>query len=221
MFPLSEPKSKELISSYGVSVPQEGFAATPEEASKLAEEIGYPVVVKGVAAALTHKSDAGAVKLNLENAAAVEVACAEIDTSVSAYNSDIVLDGWLVAQSVPKGLELVIGIQRDPEMGPVVMFGLGGVWLELINDVAFCGPGFGRSRAERMINETRAGRLLDGYRGDGPFDREAVIEALVAVGQMAADNVYYIESLDINPFVALSPGEGAFALDALAVIGAG
>ena len=98
------------------------------------------------------------------------------------------------------------------------MFGLGGLWLELIKDVSFSSPGFGRARANRMINETRAGQLIDGYRGEGPYDREAVIDALVAVGEMAVDNSIAIESLDINPLVALSPGDGAYALDALAVL---
>ena len=154
----------------------------------------------------------------MNDSAAVEQACNDISTNVSNYDSSIELEGWLVAQSITGGLELVIGIQRDPEMGPVVMFGLGGVWLELIKDVSFCSPGFGRERADRMINETRAGRLIDGYRGDSPYDREAVVGALVAVGQMAADNSDAIEALDINPFVALSPGDGAYALDALAIL---
>jgi len=217
-FALSEPDSKSLISSYGINLPREGFAKTPEEAARIADDIGYPVVVKGVAAAMTHKSDAGAVILGLQDDAAVEQACNDIGRNVASYDLSIELEGWLVAQSMTNGLELVIGIQRDPEMGPVVMFGLGGIWLELIKDVSFCSPGFGRVRAGRMINETRAGRIIDGYRGDGPYDREAIIDALVAIGQMAADNSDSIESLDINPFVALSSGDGAYALDALVVL---
>ncbi|NKB19688.1 MAG: hypothetical protein GKS01_04000 [Alphaproteobacteria bacterium] len=217
-FALSEPASKKLVTSYGINSPREGFAKTPAEVVKLADDIGYPVVVKGVAAAMTHKSDAGAVMLGLNDSSAVERACNDIAANVANYDSEIALDGWLVAQSIANGLELVLGIQRDPEMGPVVMFGLGGVCLELIKDVSFCSPGFGQARADRMINETRAGRLIDGYRGDGPFDREAIVDALVAVGEMAVSNPDTIESLDINPFVALSPGEGAYALDALAVL---
>ncbi len=220
-FALSEPDSKKLLVSYGLNLPREGFAKTAEEAAKIADDIGYPVVVKGVAAALTHKSDAGAVMLGLTSNDEVERACNDISKNVAEYDSSVNLEGWLVAQSTGEGLELVVGIQRDPEMGPVVMFGLGGVWLELIKDVSFASPGLNRARADRMINETRAGRLIDGYRGDGPYDRDAVIEALVAVGQMAADNSETIESLDINPFVALSHGEGAVALDALAVLGRG
>lgn len=220
-FVLSEPASKSLISSYGLQTPREGFAMTPTEAAIMATDIGYPVVVKGVAASMTHKSDAGGVILGLDDEASVERACDDISRNVANYDPSIELEGWLVAQSIPDGLELVIGVQRDPEMGPVVMFGLGGVWLELIKDVSFCSLGLSRERADRMINETRAGRVIDGYRGTGPFDRESVIDALVAVGQLAADNADTIESLDINPFVALSPGKGAYALDALMVLSRG
>jgi acyl-CoA synthetase (NDP forming) len=156
--------------------------------------------------------------LNVHDADAARRACTEIAENVSAYDPDIELEGWLVAQSVPNGLELVIGIQNDPEMGPVVMFGAGGVWLELVKDVAFAAPGFGPDGAERLIEATRAGRLIDGYRGAGPYDRGAIVNALVAVGRLAADAGDSIESLDINPFVALADGEGAFALDALVVV---
>ena len=215
---LSEPDSKDLVCSYGIKSPKEGFAKTSLDAAKIADKIGYPVVVKGVAASMTHKSDAGAVMLGLRDSAAVKQACSDIAKNVANFDPKIKLEGWLVAQSIDQGLELVIGIQRDPEVGPVVMFGLGGLWLELIKDVSFCSPGFGRVQANRMINETRAGQLMDGYRGEGPYDREAVIDALVAVGKMAVDNSTAIESLDINPLVALSPGDGAYALDALAVL---
>lgn len=214
---MSEPESKALLRSYHVPLPQEAVAATAEEAVSIASSIGYPVVVKAVAAALTHKSDAGAVQLGLETAQAVSQACATIASNVAAYDAAIELDGWLVAQAVPHGLELVIGIQNDPEMGPIVMFGAGGVWLELVKDVAFAAPGFDHAGAERLINATRASTLINGYRGDGPYDRAAVADALVAIGRLAADAGDAIDSLDINPFVALPAGQGAFALDALVI----
>lgn len=214
---LSEPESKALLAAYGIPLPREAVAATPEEAVAIAADIGYPVVVKAVAGALTHKSDAGAVQLGLESAPSVAQACAAIAANVAAYDRDIALEGWLVAQSVPAGLELVIGIQNDPEMGPVVMFGAGGVWLELVRDVAFAAPGFDRAGAERLVAATRADTLLKGYRGDGPYDRAAVIDSLVAVGRLAVDAADTVESLDINPFVALPAGQGAFALDALVI----
>lgn len=218
--PMSEPDSKALLRAYGVPLPEEGVAATADEAIALARRIGYPVVVKAVAASLTHKSDAGAVRLGIGDDDAVRRACAEIEGNVARYDAKLRLDGWLVARAVPAGLELVIGVQRDPEMGPVVMFGAGGVWLELVKDVAFAAPGLDAPRAERLIASTRAGRLIDGYRGAGPFDRDAVIAALVAVGRLALDAGEAIDSLDINPFVALPAGQGACALDALVVVAA-
>ena len=217
-FPLSEPESKALVGAFGVPLIEEGRAGSAREARELAERIGYPVVVKGVAADLTHKSDAGAVRIGVSDAAAVEQACRDIANNVAACNPAIHLDGWLVAKMAPPGLELVLGIQQDPEMGPVVMFGAGGVWLELVQDVAFGPPGLSRAGAARLIDSTRVGKLLDGYRGQAPCDRDAVIEALVSLGRMAAAAGDVIESLDINPFLALPRGAGGLALDALAVV---
>ena len=220
-FPLTEPESKELVGAFGIPLSEEGLARTEQEAQDLAERIGFPVVVKGVAADLTHKSDAGAVRVNVGDAAGIQQACRDIVRNVAAYDPDIRLDGWLVARMAPPGLELVLGMQRDPEMGAVVMFGAGGVWLELMKDVAFGPPGLNRDGAARLIDSTRIARLLDGYRGEGPYDRDAVIDALVALGRLAAAAGDVIESLDINPFLVAPKGKGGLALDALAVIGAG
>ncbi len=216
--PLTEPESKELVSAFGIPLTEEGLARTEQEARDIAERIGYPVVVKGVAADLTHKSDAGAVRVDLGGPEALRQACRDITNNVAAYDPGIRLEGWLVARMAPAGLELVLGMQRDPEMGAVVMFGAGGVWLELMKDVAFGPPGLNRAGAGRLIDSTRIGRLLDGYRGEGPYDRDAVVDALVALGRLAAAAGDVIESLDINPFLAGPKGEGGLALDALAVI---
>ena len=216
--PLNELKSKALIKGYGISVPAEGFATTTEEAVSIAENIGYPVVVKAVASTLIHKSDAGGVLLNLQDAKSVEDACGTIAGNVTDYDKSLELDGWLVSKSIQPGLELVIGIQNDPEMGPVIMFGTGGVLLELISDVAFAAPGLDLASIDRLISSTRIATLIDGYRGDGPYDRKAVIDALIGISRLATDAGEVIESLDINPFVVLPKGQGALALDALAII---
>ena len=112
----------------------------------------------------------------------------------------------------------MFGIQRDPEMGSVVMFGLGGVWLEMFKDVTFARPGFGEEKARAMIEQTRVGTLLRGYRGTSPFDRQTVVDTLISVGRLAADGGGKIESLDINPFIVLPEGKGGFAVDALVVL---
>lgn len=217
--PLSEPQSKALLQAYGIRTPKEEVAATADAAVTAAGRIGLPVVVKAVAAKLTHKSDAGAVMLGLATAEEVRNACMRIARNVRAYDADIALEGFLVAEAVTGGIELVLGIQNDPEMGPVVMFGSGGVLLELVGDVAFGAPGLGRGQALAMIERTKAARLLKGYRGRGPSDIEAVVDAIVATGRIAAELGHSLQSMDINPLVALPAGHGAVALDALVVTG--
>jgi len=200
-----------------VPVPDEQVVATVDEAVAAARRIGYPVVLKAVASALTHKSDAGAVKTALGDESSVRVAYQSIKENLAAYDGAVALEGFLVAAHVGGGLELVLGVHRDPEMGPVVMFGAGGVLLELTRDVAFAPPGLTRAGAGRLVDETKAGVLLGGYRGAGAYERDAVLDALVALGRLAVDLGDDIESVDINPFVALPRGQGAFALDALVV----
>ncbi len=220
--PVNETLSKALLAEYGIRAPEEAPAGSADEAAAAAERIGYPVVLKGVAARLTHKSDAGAVALGLGDADAVRAAYDGIIANVAAYDPDITLDGALVARAVSGGLELVIGINHDPEMGPVVMFGMGGVWLELFKDVAFAGPGLDEAAAERMIDSTRAGSLIAGYRGAPPHDRAAAVDTILAAGRIACDLGDVMESLDINPFSVLGAGEGGYALDGLVVLrGAG
>jgi hypothetical protein len=128
------------------------------------------------------------------------------------------LAGMLVCRQIRGGLELVLGLHRDPEMGLVVMAGSGGILLELVRAVAFCVPPVTPDKARDMIAQTRASRLLDGYRGGGPLDSEAVVAALMGLGNLALDLRDVVESVDINPFVALPRGQGGLALDALVVL---
>jgi acyl-CoA synthetase (NDP forming) len=192
-------------------------AASPDEAVAAARAIGYPVVLKAVSAEITHKSDAGAVRLGLASDEDVRAAYDEIVLNVAAYRPGTEIAGMLVGRQVAGGLELVLGIQNDPDMGCVVMFGTGGVWLELYKDVAFGPPLLDAAAAQAMIDRTRAGKLLDGYRGAPPRDRGAVVDALVALGRLAHDLGDVIEAVDINPFVALEAGRGGYALDGLVV----
>jgi acetyltransferase len=211
---LDEVESKKLLAAYGIPAPAEALVTSRAEALSAADRIGYPVVLKAVAATLTHKSDAGAVALNLMSRA--EVAAA-YETMADRLREQP-LAGMLVCRQIRGGLELVLGLHRDPEMGLVVMAGSGGVLLELVRDVAFCMPPVSPEKARDMLARTRAGALMDGYRGAGPLDREAVVAALVGLGQLAADMKDSIESVDINPFAALPRGEGGMALDGLVIL---
>jgi acetyltransferase len=210
---LDEVESKELLRAYGIMAPAEELATSLAQAQSAADRIGYPVVLKAVSEALTHKSDAGAVALNLATRAEV---AAEYE-AMSARLRQHAISGMLVCAQIRGGLELVLGLHRDPEMGLVVMAGSGGVLLELVRDVAFCVPPVSPQKARDLLARTRAGKLMDGYRGNGPLDSEAVVAALVGLGHLAADMKDMIESIDINPFVALPRGQGGLALDALVV----
>jgi acetate---CoA ligase (ADP-forming) len=210
--PLDEVESKAMLRPYGITAPAETLVTSKTDALAAAARINYPVVLKAVAATLTHKSDVGAVALNLTSS--TELAAA-YDAMTHRLQSQAIT-GMLVAPQVRGGRELVLGLHRDPEMGLVVVAGSGGVLLELVRDVAFCIPPLSPSKARDMIARTRAGQLLDGYRGSAPCDRDAVVAALVGLGDLALDAGDVIESVDINPFIAL-PQDG-LALDALVVL---
>jgi acetate---CoA ligase (ADP-forming) len=211
---LNEVESKALLKAYGIASPKEGVAGTQSEAVAIAKAIGFPVVAKAISAALAHKSDIGAVKLNLNSAKEVRAAFVEIERL--AKRARFALNGVLIAEQIFDGLELVLGVHRDPEMGPVILFGAGGVELELHRDVALAALPLDEAAALRLIDRTRVAKLIDGYRGSRPFDRKALIKALLGLSQLAADAGARLESLDINPF--LLRRRNGLALDALVVV---
>ncbi len=211
---LDEVESKQLIRAYGIATPTEIAVQSPDDAVKAARQIGYPVVLKAVAAKLLHKSDVGAVALHLADDEAVRAAYARIAENVRRAGIEA-LEAVLVCQQVSGGLELVLGLNRDPEMGLVIMAGSGGVLLELTKDVAFAAPSMTRDKARAMIERTHAARLMRGYRSSPVLDADAVIDALIALGRIAEDLADVVQSIDINPFVVLP--RGGFALDALVV----
>jgi acetyltransferase len=213
---LNEVESKSLLRAYGIALPHERLVKTAIEAEAAARDIGFPVVLKAVSAALPHKSDAGLVILGARDPDAVRQGVATLNERAQAIGQ--VLDGILVAQQVSAGIETVLGVKHDVEMGPVVMFGLGGIYVELFKDVSFAPANLDQNRAREMVRGTRAGRLLDGYRGGKPADRDALCAALVALGRLARDLGDIIEAVDINPFVICNRGCGAFALDGLVVL---
>jgi acetate---CoA ligase (ADP-forming) len=211
---LDEVESKQLIRAYGIPTPAEMAVKSPDDTVKAARQIGYPVVLKAVVAKLLHKSDAGAVALHLANDDAVRTAYERIAANVRRAGIAS-LDAMLVCRQIGGGLELVLGLNRDPEMGLVVMAGSGGVLLELTKDVAFAVPPITREKARAMIERTHAARLMRGYRSSPVLDMDAVIDALIALGRIAEDLADVVQSIDINPFVVLP--RGGFALDALVV----
>jgi acetyltransferase len=215
---LNEAQSKELIRAYGIGTPREVFVVSVDEAVAAAERMGYPVVLKIVCSGILHKSDVGGVAVYLRSAQEVRAGYEGILGNLGRHGVAAPIEGMLVCEHVSGGLELALGLHRDSEMGLVVMAGSGGVLLELVRDVAFAAPPVSPDKARDMLSRTRVSRLLTGYRGAKPCDAEAVVRGLVALGRIAADLGDAIESIDINPFVALAQGQGATALDALVVL---
>ncbi len=211
---LNEIHSKDLLRAYGMATPHEVAVQSVADAVAAAAAIGYPVVLKAVSSCLPHKTEAGAVALNLADADAVRAAYARIDQNVRRSGIPR-LEAMLVGAHVSGGLELVLGLHRDPEMGLIVMAGSGGVLLELSKDVAFAAPPITPKKAHALLARTHAARLMAGYRNLPKLDSGAAVEALVALGRIAGDLSDVVESIDVNPFVVLP--RGGFALDALVV----
>ena len=211
---LNEVESKALLANYGIESVPEALVHTQDEAVAAARRIGFPVVLKAVSAAVPHKSDAGLVFLDITDEAKLRTAAQAAATRCAQLGAP--LEGLLVARQIRGGVEMVIGVHRDPEVGHVVMVGAGGVLLELIQDVAFGPPGLDHARAHAMISQLRSMKLLAGYRGAPACDVNALACALVNLGTLAHDLGDVIESVDVNPIV-VQP-EGVFALDGLVVL---
>ena len=215
--PVSEPDAKAILGKAGIPFLQERLATDAAAAGAAADAIGYPVVLKIVSAAIEHKTEIGGVMVGVADRAAVEAGFAELMRRAATHRPDAAIEGVLVAPMARGGVEVIAGVARDPVFGPVVMFGLGGVHVEVLRDVRFRLAPFGRDEAMAMIGEIRGRALLDGVRGALPSDVEALAGLLVSLSRFAAAHARDLESVDLNPVLVRPRGEGVVALDALLV----
>ncbi len=206
---LSEYDSKRVVASAGVAITREGLAGSKDEAVKLAEDLGFPVVLKGCSSTMTHKTEMGMVKLNLGGSSDVAQAYDEI------MAAGVELDGVLVQEMIKGDREFVIGLTRDPQFGPCVMFGLGGIFTEVLNDVSFRVAPISEIDAMEMIGEIKTKKLLDEFRGSPAVDKKALVKALVGIGKLGDENDEIAE-IDINPVII--SGDQPIAVDALVVL---
>ncbi|HQG31226.1 MAG TPA: acetate--CoA ligase family protein [Deltaproteobacteria bacterium] len=211
---LSEHESKKLLSSYGVPVVRETVAGTPAEAVAVAKEIGFPVVLKGLGATLLHKTERGLVHLNLTGEEAVQKAALAIESEAKDE-----LEGILVQPYLSGRREFVAGLSYDPAFGPVVMFGIGGIFTEALSDITLRVAPLTESDAEEMLSEIKAQSLLGSFRGEKAADREALIRTLTGLSRLAEENPG-ISEIDINPLLVSSDGS-VCAVDALVVLSDG
>ena len=213
---LDEVASKALLKAYGIPISKEAIAQTAADAVKIARKIGFPVVAKVVSPDILHKSDMGGVVLNLGNAAEVKKAFNDITARVKKLKNKPKLEGILIAQQVKADLELVVGASLDAEMGPVVLFGTGGIDIELMKDVALAGAPINAAEAKKLIARTKAGVKIKGYRGKPALHEPSVVKALVGLSNLIADAGNRIASIDVNPFL-INVRTGV-AVDALVVL---
>ncbi|UCC69864.1 MAG: acetate--CoA ligase family protein [Armatimonadota bacterium] len=210
---LGEIEAREVLRAYHIKVPESRVAETAEQAEKHASEIGFPVVMKIISPDILHKSDIGGVRVGIRDRQQAIDAYDLMMLRVRRYAPNAALRGVAVQQMIQGGREVIIGSTRDPQFGPLVMFGLGGIYVEVLNDVSFRVAPFGERHARRMIEEIRSAPLLHGARGESPCDIDAIVHSLLVVSQMVTDLPEIVE-MDVNPLRVGDPGAGVVALDA-------
>jgi acyl-CoA synthetase (NDP forming) len=210
-------ESMAVLEHYGIPTARSVAAMTIEEAQAAAEAIGYPVAIKVIAEQISHKSDVGGVQLNLRNAPAVAEAFEDMMRRIHEAYPKTKLDGALVQPMVTGGRELILGGRQDPQFGPVVLVGLGGIFVEILSEVAVRVAPITRHEAAEMIDELRGSQILRGARGNKRSDIESVVEALLRMAQLLTD-FPEIQELDINPLRVFHEAGGCTALDARIIL---
>jgi acyl-CoA synthetase (NDP forming) len=214
---LTEIEAKQILMQSGINCTDTRLAATKDAAVKLSEQFGYPVVLKVSSVDISHKSDAGGVKVNLKSKSEVENAFDAIMRSCKAAVPAAKIEGVSVQGMAKPGTEVIIGMTKDPSFGPVIMFGLGGVFVEVLKDVAFRVVPIEKSDAEEMVNEIKGKKLLEGYRGQEPADVAYLQQMLLKLSDFVNETPE-IEEIDMNP--VFSYKDGAVVVDARIIISA-
>ncbi|MEK6957347.1 MAG: 4-hydroxybutyrate--CoA ligase [Thermoproteota archaeon] len=209
---LLEEEGQEILRAYGLPLPQSALAKTEQEAVKIAKKIGYPVVLKIASPQIIHKSDAGGVKVNIQNDKDMHSAFKEIIKNAKKYNKNAVIKGVLVVEMVKGGKEMIIGSKQEPGFGPVLMLGMGGIYVEILKDVTFRLAPVTDKEAEDMIASIKTKKLLEGVRGEKPSDLTKLSECIQRLSQLVTDFTE-IKELDMNPVLVMEKGKGCKILD--------
>ncbi len=210
---IGDAEARGILQAYGMRIPRSELADNPDRAIEIAMEIGYPVVLKIASPDILHKTDIGGVKVGLNSSEDVRDAFDLMVYRAQRYVPEARIWGCLVQEMVPSGgIEVLVGMNRDPQFGPLVTFGLGGIYVETLKDVTFRVAPFSYTEAEEMLNEIRAKALLDGVRGKPPVDKQSIIDTLLRIGQLVLDFPEIVE-LDINPLIVYPKSQGSVAID--------
>ena len=220
-----EHEAKDIMKEYGIPIPPYDTAATEDEAAKKAKVIGFPVVLKILSKDILHKSDAGGVKINLKDEAQVRAAYQEIMKNAKNYGKKEGIDvdlsrGVFISDFADMGTEVIVGVTLDPQFGHALMFGLGGIFVEVLKDVTFRLIPMTEIDAREMVSEIKAVKILDGVRGESPRDVDALVDVILKVSKMVEQNPEIVE-LDCNPTFVYEKGKGALVVDARIIIESG
>jgi len=202
---LLETEAKELLREYGIPVPDFKLIKSDDEIAGLAKEINFPIVMKIVSPDIIHKSDVGGVKLNIKDEKEAKLAYQGIISKAKKYNKEARIEGVIVYPMVPQGTEIIIGMMKDPHFGPVAMFGLGGIFVEVLKDVSFRIIPLEERDAREMITEIKRYEILKGARGNPPRDIQAIEEVLMKISKLTTENPE-INEIDLNPIFVFEKG---------------
>lgn len=202
---LLETEAKELLKEYGIPVPDFKLIKGEDEIIGLAKEINFPIVMKIVSPDIIHKTDAGGVKLNIKDEKEAELAYQEIIFKAEKYNKKVKISGVIVYPIVPQGTEIIMGMMKDPHFGPVIMFGLGGIFVEVLKDISFRILPIEERDAREMITEIKGYEILKGIRGEPPRDIQAIEEVLMKVSKLTMENPE-VNEIDLNPIFVFEKG---------------
>ena len=215
---LTEHEAKHVLAAWGVPTTEERRVSTVDEAIDAAQRIGYPVVLKVDSPDILHKTEAGALRVGISDGTALRSAYQEILSNARSYAPSAHIAGVLVQETVVGGTEVIVGLTQDPQLGPVLLYGMGGIMVEIMRDVALRICPISRLDAQDMVDQVRGSRLLQGFRGQPRGDVDALIDMLINVSDLAVNLSGILEEVDINPLVVLPEGQGVKALDALITI---
>ena len=215
---LVEYEAKQVLKAYGLPLPEEKLAKTVDEAIKYANKIGYPVVMKLMSPQILHKSDAKVVMLNIKNDEELKQKWEEIHENARKYKADAEILGVLIAPMLKPGREIIIGVTEDPQFGHALMFGLGGIFVEILKDVTFRIIPIEEKDAWAMIKSIKGYPILAGARGEAPADMKAIVDMMLKVSQLINDLKDYIKEMDLNPVFVYPEGEGALIVDARIIL---
>jgi acetate---CoA ligase (ADP-forming) len=217
MHAFGEAETRPIMADYGFNLVPGSLVEDADAGVTAAEALGYPVVLKIVSPQILHKSDLGGIALNLGSAEELRIAIDSMLAHIRSAAPEAEIKGYLVQKMAPKGMEVIVGMRRDPSFGPLMMFGLGGVYVELFKDVGFGVAPMTVDQARTMIATTKAGQLLQGYRGGLIYDIEAVVDVIGRLSQLALDHPSIAE-VEVNPLLVLPEGQGAMVLDARMIL---